>query len=142
MANHWPQDLLIWHCTILSIGAVNYNDIVTNSINYTYSMTVTSSLDVVSSSMCTLCRRCHHHTIYCIQYANRSYILHIGPSFCVLRCDIALAGSGYITSSDTNSGPIFCIQDLVVYFIYYIHIYTCIYICVCVTLASMNFSCS
>ena len=24
-------------------------------------------------SMCTLCRRCHHHTIYCILYANRSY---------------------------------------------------------------------
>ena len=23
-------------------------------------------------------------------YANSSYILHIGPLFCVLRCDIAL----------------------------------------------------
>ena len=28
------------------------------------------------------------------------YILHIGPLFCVLGCDLALAGSGYITSLD------------------------------------------
>ena len=27
MAHHWPKDHLIWHC------AVNYNYIVTNSIN-------------------------------------------------------------------------------------------------------------
>ena len=60
-------------------------------------MMVTSSFDMVSliyivyrPSMCTLCRRCHHHTIYCIQNANRSYIQNLGPSFCVLRCGIAL----------------------------------------------------
>ena len=29
------------------------------------------------------------------------YKIYIGPLFCVLGCDIALAGSGYITS-DTN----------------------------------------
>ena len=29
--------------------------------------------------------------------------------FCVLGCDIALTGSGYITSLDTKSVPIFCI---------------------------------
>ena len=28
--------------------------------------------------------------------------MNIGPSFCVLGCDIALAGLGYITSSDTK----------------------------------------
>ena len=40
-------------------------------------------------SMCTLCRRCHHHTIYCIQYANRFYVQKIGPLFCVPGCDTA-----------------------------------------------------
>ena len=42
---------------------------------------------------------------------------NIGLSFCVLGCDIALAGSGYITSLDTN--PIFCILAYYIYYIYY-----------------------
>ena len=36
MAHHWPKELLIWHCTVLSLGpdgAVNYDYIITNSIN-------------------------------------------------------------------------------------------------------------
>ena len=53
--------------------------------------------------------------IYIIYYIIYSmligpiYCIYMGPSFCVLGCNIALAGSGYITFSDTNSGPIFCI---------------------------------
>ena len=32
---HWPKELLIWHCTVLSLasGAISYDCIVTNSIN-------------------------------------------------------------------------------------------------------------
>ena len=30
MAHHWPKELLSWHC---AVGAVNYDYIVTNSIN-------------------------------------------------------------------------------------------------------------
>ena len=33
-----------------------------------------------------------------------SYIQNVGPLFCVLGCDIALAGPGYITSEDTKQG--------------------------------------
>ena len=36
MAHHWPKELLIWHSTVLSLwasGVVNYDYIVTNSIN-------------------------------------------------------------------------------------------------------------
>ena len=49
----------------------------------------------------------------CAHYAGDvtiiTYSMLMGPIylFRVLGCDIALAGSGYITSSDTNSGPIF-----------------------------------
>ena len=32
-------------------------------------------------------------------------ILYIGPLFCALGCDIALAGLAYITSSDTKLKP-------------------------------------
>ena len=33
-AHHWPKELLIWHCSVLSPdGAVNYDYNVTNSIN-------------------------------------------------------------------------------------------------------------
>ena len=35
MAHHWPKELLILHCTVLSLGLwrSNYDYIVTNSIN-------------------------------------------------------------------------------------------------------------
>ena len=36
LVHHWPKELLIWHCTVLSLGQiapVNYDYIVTNSIN-------------------------------------------------------------------------------------------------------------
>ena len=36
MAHHWPKELLIWLCTVLPFGpngAVNYDYIITNSIN-------------------------------------------------------------------------------------------------------------
>ena len=39
-----------------------------------------------------------------ILYANRSYILNIGPEFCFRGCDIARACKGYITSEDTKRG--------------------------------------
>ena len=32
-AHHWPKELLSCHSTVLSLGAVNYDYIVTNSIN-------------------------------------------------------------------------------------------------------------
>ena len=52
---------------------------------------------------------CAHYAedLTIIQYIV--YSMLIGPSYCVLGCDIALLGSGYITSLDANSGPIFCI---------------------------------
>ena len=67
--------------------------------------------------MCTLCRRCHHHTIYCIKYSNRSYILNIGPSFCVLGYDI---------------GRISTLYNIHIYIYIYIYIHTYInsYICI------------
>ena len=40
--------------------------------------------------------------MYIIYYSNRSYIQNIAPDFRVRKCDIALAGSGYIRSEDTN----------------------------------------
>ena len=67
--------------------------------------------------------------IYIYLYANRSYILNTGRSFCVLECDIALAGSGYITSSNTKLrsyilyiGPISILYNIHTYK-YYIYIY-------------------
>ena len=70
-------------------------------------MMVTSSLSCGEFYILYIDPPCGHYagdvtimTIYCI--VNRSYILNIGPLFCVLGCDIVLAGSGYITSSDTN----------------------------------------
>ena len=33
MVHHWPKELLIWHSTARSDGIVNYDYIVTNSIN-------------------------------------------------------------------------------------------------------------
>ena len=33
MAHHWPKELLIWHCTILSLGQMAHDYIITNSIN-------------------------------------------------------------------------------------------------------------
>ena len=35
MVQHWAKELLIWHCTVLfgPDGAVNYDYIITNSIN-------------------------------------------------------------------------------------------------------------
>ena len=45
----------------------------------------------------------------------------MGPSFCVLGCDIALGfASGYITSSDTKLGSHISHIDLLVYYILYI----------------------
>ena len=75
--------------------------------------------------MYTLGRRCHHRTLYCIWYANRSYIMHIGPLFCVLGYDIAFAGSGYITSPDTKRGSyiLYIGPAGVVYYIYILCIY-------------------
>ena len=39
---------------------------------------------------------------YIVHSMLRGLIYCIGPLFCVLGCDIALAGSGYITSLDTK----------------------------------------
>ena len=36
MVHHWPKELPIWHFTVLSLsasGVVNYDYVVTNSIN-------------------------------------------------------------------------------------------------------------
>ena len=36
MVHHWPKEILIWHSTVLAFGpdgTVNYDYIVTNSIN-------------------------------------------------------------------------------------------------------------
>ena len=63
------------------------------------------------------------------------YILHIGPLFCVLGCDIALAGSGYITSLDKKPrsyilyiGPVGILYILHIYYIIiYIYIYDYMY---------------
>ena len=57
----------------------------------------------------------------------------MGPSFCVLGCNIALAGSGYITSSDTNSGTILAYYIIYIYNIDPISIlYIYIFISICV----------
>ena len=54
------------------------------------------------------------------------YSYYIGPSFCVLGCDIAIAGSGYITSSDTKHmvyiqyiGPISILHNVHIYIYIY-----------------------
>ena len=74
------------------------------------------------------------HDVTIIQYI--AYSMLIGSEYrtlvCVLRCDIALAGLGYITSSDTKLRSyilyIGLISILYIYIYIYNHIYIYIYI--------------
>ena len=72
---------------------------------------------------------CQNCCVTIIQYIVYSmlYTEYIGPSFCVLRCDIALAGSGYITSLDTKlRSYILYIGPISILYNIHIYIYTCI----------------
>ena len=59
---------------------------------------------------------------------ERSHIQNIGPSFCVLGCDIAFGPWAISHPQTQTSGPIFCIYDLLVYYIMYTYMYIYNYI--------------
>ena len=76
-------------------------------------MMVTSSLGCGEFYILYIDLSCAHYadvsiTQYIVYSMQTGPIYCIGPLFCVLECDIALAGLGYIIL-EHNSVPIFCI---------------------------------